>query len=177
MSPPAQQDPIVKALDDAGVPPFVHGLTLLSEGYDTLRGNVKAGRVGNLIVYPQGKAHVKARKAFYLYAKELFLSGICVHCVSLYNLGMALKGDHPNLLENIRGAEHLFVADFFNKGVAPSEAAGARAVAAYLLKRFERELKISVFADTSPQTWHAWWPASLVAALEENATVLSVSVN
>lgn len=171
------KDEEIKAgLIAAGVPHSVHGTTLALENALELRGAIAGGSLpGNpakgLYVYPtQPGAAIRARSLFYLAAKELFLSGVTVHCLHLFRLGELLASDRTsNEASRIDRVRVVFVSDFYERG-APSPFASydAARVRYWVKDRFDAGFSVSFLSDAPTDACKDWWPQSFIKFVEAN---------
>lgn len=172
------RDEEIKAgLKDAGVPEYVIGTTLLKENQPTLREAVASGALSRLtkmtgvFIYPAKRnSPMQSRTAFYLVAKELFLSGTSVVCLPLSRLVEALTTDEMTLEANkVDQVRMVFVLDFYEDGahfpLSPGDAARVRT---WVRKMFESGRGVSFLSDSPLERSNAWWPQSFTGFISDN---------
>lgn len=179
-----KDDEIRQGLRNAGVPEMVFGTTLLREEAPELRelitsqSLVRPSSARGLFLYPKAKGTTgKARKLFYLVAKELFLSGVTVFCIPLTRLMETLtsfddiNGD-ASRLERVRV---VFILDFYEEGAGfPFSTQDAARLRAWVRQRFEAGNAVSFLSDSAPERSLPWWPQSFMGFIHDHTAVHAV---
>lgn len=170
-------------LRNAGVPETVLSTTLLKEQAPTLREMVADKKLirqrstSGLFMFPKKRDDAShARKLFYLFAKELFLSGTTVYCIPLSRLLTAITTDDMEgdavMVEQVR---MVFVLDFYEEGAqCPLDAAAAAKLRTWVRAKFEQGGAVSFLSDGPAERCSAWWPASFLGFINDNVVTHAV---
>ena len=179
-----KDDEIRIGLKNAGIPETVFSTTLQKEGATTLREYVKEGSLlrprstSGIFLYPSKKdAATHARKLFYLFAKELFLSGVTVCCLPLSRLLDAINSDElVGEAIRVEQVRMVFVLDFYEDGApfpfSPTDAAKLRS---WVRARFEAGNAVSFLSDATIDRCSLWWPSSFLGFISDNVVVHPVA--
>ncbi len=178
-----KDDEIRMSLRNSGVPELVFGTTLAKEEAPELRELITSSTLvrptsaRGLYLYPKTRtATVRARKLFYLVAKELLLSGVTICCLPLSRLMEALDSDDVvGEAARVERVRMVFVLDFYEEGAgfpfSPSEAARLRA---WMRRRFEAGNAVSFLSDSALDRCVPWWPQSFLGFISDNVVIHSV---
>lgn len=169
----AVEDDIRSAIRSARIPSSVLSTTLPKEGENALRDYVLHRRYKRnseylgIYLYPSTLAvSAKARKAFFLVAKEMILSRVSVYCTTLSDLAKHLSYDYDDD-DGIESADVLFIADFYEQGAPmPLDAKFSAMVRSWIRGRLEKGKGICLLADSSPNLIETWWPSSFRTIIE-----------
>lgn len=170
-------------LKSAGIPESVFGTTLAKENAMSLRemvtqhALVQPTRATGLYVYPSKRTEaLRARKLFYLLAKELFLSGSTVCCLPITRLIEALNSDEYSgeamLIDKVR---MVFVLDFFEEGAPfPFTAFDAARIRTWVRQRYETGNAVSFLSDSPLDRSASWWPQSFLGFIGDHTVAYPV---
>lgn len=176
-----RDDEIRAGLRQAGVPDTVMRSTLVTEGLPELRSLIQDGtlrRSGIFVFCENSRKYPAARKAFFLIAKELFLTGTTVCCLSLSKLAEAIQSDdmvgYTSLIEEVRC---VMILDFYEEGAPmPLDAAVANRVRSWIRSAIERGIPVSFLADARLEACGKWWPGSFLGIIESSSIVKEFAV-
>lgn len=178
-----KDDEIRQGLRNAGVTEAVFSTTLLKEDAPALRelitskSLVRPSSARGLFLYPSVKGNTgKARKLFYLVAKELFLSGVTVCCIPLTRLLEALTSDDlhgdASRVERVRV---VFILDFYEEGAGfPFSTQDAARLRAWVRHRFEAGNAVAFLSDSAPERTLPWWPQSFTGFIHDHTVIHAV---
>jgi len=178
-----KDEEIRTGLKSSGVPEATFYTTLVLENASDLRELIvsrsllRKGAAKGVYVYPKAKANTtRARKLFYLVAKEMFLTGTTVFCVSLTRLVELLNSeDYFGDAASIDKVRVVFLLDFYEEGapspLTPSDAAKVRT---WVRQRFEEGNAVSLLSDSPLDRCAPWWPVSFLGFLNENVYTYAV---
>lgn len=174
---------IQKGLTNSCIPSFVFSTTLVKEGAPELR-KIVAERtlirpygMRGVFVHPCNKGSMnKARRMFYLLAKEMHLSGISVHCIPMYRLVEHITSDDFSVeMERIESVKMVFVLDFCEKGTPmPYSPAHAAALRTWLRERFESGKAASFLSDLPLEASAIWWAESIIGFIGDNTITQAI---
>jgi hypothetical protein len=173
----ANDKSILAGLKQSGIPEFVYTTTLVKEGKADIReviaskGYQHNGQLYGFYVFTQRNSSVtKARRVFYLIAKEMFLSGVTVYCVSMPNLVAALNANDYSVAANaIDNVQMVFVTDFFeDDAICPLSPGDAGRVRSWVRDKFEVGGAVSFLSDASLERCGAWWSNAFLRFLSEH---------
>jgi hypothetical protein len=179
----ATDEEIKRGLKASGVPESVFSTTLPREHAEELREMivtktlVSFSEARGVYIYPKTKTNtVQARRIFYLVAKELYLSGVTVACLSLSRLVELLNSeDYVGEAVRVDRVRVVFLLDFYEEGapfpLSPQDAAKVRA---WVRSRFESGAAVSFLSDAPVDRCSAWWPVSFLGFINENSFVHAV---
>lgn len=166
----------------SGVPDMVLRTTLCKEGAHDLRGIV-SGKVldgqeaRGLYVYPKNKNSVmRARRLFYLTAKELFLSGTTVCCLPLTRLMSAITTeDFVGEASRVERVRMVFATDFYEEGAGfPFSTHDSAKLRAWVRQKFELGSAVCFLADADLDHCTSWWPQSFTGFIADHSLVYQV---
>jgi hypothetical protein len=169
---------IKKGLSSAGIPKSAWGTTLPKLGQESLRKAIQdkvffADDPRGAWVYADPRHANHARQVFYVLAKEMFLTGTTVHCVSLLPFSNMLADD-GEIPETIERCKMLFILDFYEAGCAcPYNDEIAARLRYWIRARFEQGMAVSFLSD-SPIALAEWWPTSMLNFIEARVTEYNV---
>lgn len=170
-------------LKSAGIPATIFGTTLSKEDAMPLRGMVtdgslvKASTATGLYVYPKTRtASMRARRLFYLAAKEMFLSGVTVCCIPAFRLAEALNAEEyvgeAAMIDKVR---MVFVLDFYEDGAPfPFTAYDAARMRHWVRQRYEAGSAVSFLSDSPLDRGATWWPASFLGFIGDHTVAYPV---
>lgn len=177
---PSADRSIAVGLKMSRIPEFVFPTTLVKEGQQPLREIVANktyrhnGQLYGFFLYANRDGSVtKARRIFYLVAKEMFLSGNTVYCLSMSDLVAALTtNDYSTDSAAIDNVQTVFVTDFFEDAtVSPMSPQEAGIVRAWVRRKFEGGGAVSFLSDADIMNCKSWWPESFLRFLQEHTLV------
>jgi hypothetical protein len=175
----ANDKSILAGLKQSGIPEFVYATTLVKEGRADIReiistkGYQHNGQLYGFYVFTQRNSSVtKARRVFYLIAKEMFLSGVTVYCISMPNLVAALNASDYSVAANaIDNVQMVFVTDFFeDEAICPLTPTDAGRVRSWVRDKFELGGAVSLLSDASLERCGAWWSNAFLRFLSEHTS-------
>jgi len=178
-----KDDEIRLSLRNSGVPELVFSTTLAKEEAPELRALITGGALvrpasaSGIYLYPKTRTStVRARKLFYLVAKELLLSGVTICCLPLSRLMEALNADDfVGEAARVERVRMVFLLDFYEEGAgfpfSPSDAARLRA---WVRHRFEAGNAVSFLSDSAIDRCIPWWPQSFLGFISDNVITHSV---
>lgn len=161
----------------SGIPAFVIPTTLPKEGHPEIREMIQSGAYrhngemyGFYLFTQRDTSVTKARRVFYLIAKELFLSGVKVYCVSLSDLIDAFNAEeyngHAYACDNV---DMVLLTDFYESGAPnPMTPQDSSRLRAWMRNRFEEGKAVSLLSDAPLDRCDGWWPASFLRYLAEH---------
>jgi hypothetical protein len=179
-----KDEEIKLGLKAAGVPEITFSTTLVKEQAAGLRDIIKdrqlirARQTMGVFLHPKTKSeHARTRRLFYLFAKELFLSGTTVFCIPLSRLLAAIMSDDMEgdalMVEQVR---MVLLLDFYEEGVAfPYSNADAAKLRAWVRARFEKGMAVSFLSDAPPDRCITWWPSSFIGFISDNTLTYPVT--
>lgn len=164
------------ALKRAGIPSSYITTTLPREGHQELRSWIdnevfihEAGIKGVTFISATPATFSKARRVFFVFAKEMVISGysVVVHdMVSVLELSQTPVVSAKNLRS---GYDFIFIPDFAEGGAsAPFDGETALKVRTFLRKLIDYGVGICTLSDR-PQAAGQWYPDSLLALMSENS--------
>ncbi len=174
---------IKQGLEISGVPPIVYKTTLVLEGHQKLRDMILVNQFFNddaetkgFFVY--GSSPTNTRKIFYLIAKELFLSGMSVYCISLLNLMEELDSQEITKVTNsVDQSKCIFILDFFEDDAAfPFTPLQAWKLRAWVKDKFNKTGMVCFLSDVRLIKCVDWWPKQFLTYLRENIIEYEVIV-
>lgn len=178
---------IKASLAKAGIPDAAITTTLPLMGREDIRSYIaKRGYIGETglqgyYVYPQVVGDTaKARKVFYVTAKEMMLSGVQVYCIPLVRLVQRLTDDSGDSdtdyeLNFIESSQMLFVLDFYEREVPfPLSPWQAAVVRNWIKERIESKLAVSLLGDKRLEDCSDWWPSPFLNQLGLGLTTFVV---
>jgi hypothetical protein len=174
-----RDEEILLGLRSAGVPLKVCATTLVKEEALDLRVLVEGKALirdedaSGIYMHPRLKTTElfgRARKLFYLVAKELFLSGHTVYCIPMFKLMETLKGDGSEDAESrIERVRMVFVLDFYEDGApCPYSPQDASRLRAWTRQRFEDGKAVSFLSDSNADGCTSWWPLSFTGFIKDS---------
>lgn len=173
-----KDEEIREGLRNSGIPEAVFSTTLVKEGAPQLRALVtdqtlvRPASARGLFLSPKKPTDAgKARKLFYLVAKELFLSGVSVYCVPLVRLMETLKSDDMDSEAfRIDRVRMVFVLEFYEDGAGfPFSTGDAARLRSWVRFRYEAGSPISFLSDKPLAQCTGWWPQSFLGFIDDNA--------
>lgn len=174
---------IQKGLDNSCIPKFVCGTTLLKEEAPDLRKIVaerllvRPTGLRGVFMHPKSKGTTeKARRLFYVLAKELHLSGISVHCIPAFRLVEHLSSQEFSVeMERVDSVKIVFILDFYEKGApnpySPHQSALLRT---WLRERFESGKAACFLSDVPLEASAAWWADSIIGFIGDNTLIQAI---
>lgn len=178
-----KDDEIRLGLKAAGIPESVYSTTLVIENAQPLRDMITSrslmrpsGATGVFVTPTKGAEAMRARRIFYLLAKELFLSGTTVCCLPATRLIEALNSDDYSgeamLVDKVKA---VFVTDFFEDGAPfPFTALDAAKIRAWVRQRYERGDAVSFLSDAPAARCTQWWPISFLGFISDHTVAYPV---
>lgn len=171
---------IKQGLASAGIPKSAWTTTLPKLGQEALRQAVRdkvffADDPRGAWIHASPKHANHARQVFYTLAKEMFLTGTPVHCISLLPFSRMLSDD-GEIPETIERCKMLFLLDFYEEGCArPYDDDTAARLRYWIRARFEEGKAVSFLSD-SKVAFAEWWPAAMLNFLEARVTEFDAGV-
>lgn len=180
-------DEVRRSMQDAGIPDAAISTTLVREGCQNIRdhicgrGFIRSDQPGyqGIFLYPERLPHAaKARKVFYVVAKEFLLSGIPSYCISLSRLVTALGETEDGELDYFRvtGANMVFVTEFYEQDAPfPLQPWQAGVLRSWIRNKFDSRGGVSFLSDRRLDLIQDWWPESFRHVLAEHVRQFPVS--
>ncbi len=169
---------IKKGLAAAGVPRAAMATTLPALGQAHIREDIKnkvffADDPRGAWVYGAPETANKTRQVFQVMAKEMYLTGTTVQCISLIQFGAMLVSEE-GLSESVERAKMLFLLDFYEAGCPrPLNDETFAQLRFWVRSRFEQGMAISFLSD-APLAQADWWPTSLRSFLSARVNEYNV---
>lgn len=174
---------IREGMKRSGIPDFVVPTTLPKEGHQDVRDLIQTRAYmhnslmfGFYTYWQRSSSVTKARRTFYLIAKEMYLSGVKVYCTSLAGLVEALTTqDYSYEAYAMDNVDMIFVSDFYeDQAPCPLTPAESSRVRAWARAVFEDGRAVSFLGDSPPDRCGSWWPDSFMRFIAEHSLVVKL---